>query len=40
MELLKLNVPRIIGVFKDNKLAREIAISREYKTQVIEQIII
>ena len=40
MELLKLNVPRIIGVFKDNKLAKEIAISRKYKTQVIEQIMI
>ncbi len=36
MELLKLNVPRIIGVFKNKLLAEEMAGSCENKTQVIE----
>lgn len=37
MELLKLNVPRIISVFKNKLLADEIAKSSEYETQVIEE---
>lgn len=37
MELLKLNVPRIVGVYKNNKLAEEIANSCEYDAQVIKE---
>lgn len=37
MELLKLNVPRIFGVFKNKKLAEEMANSCEYKTQIIKE---
>jgi len=36
MELLKLNVPRIVGVYKNNKLAEEMAYSCEYNAQVIQ----
>lgn len=37
MELLKLNVPRISGVFKNKKLAEEMANSCEYPTQIIKE---
>lgn len=37
VELLKLNVPRIIGVFKNKKLAEEMANCCEYETQIIEE---
>lgn len=37
MELLKLNVPRIVGAFKNKALAEEMATSCEYDTQVIEE---
>ena len=37
MELLKLNVPRIVGVYKNNKLAEEMANSCEYNTQLIKE---
>lgn len=36
MELLKLNVPRIVGVYKNNKLAEEMTYSCEYNAQVIQ----
>ena len=37
MELLKLNVPRIFGVFKNKKLAEEMVNSCEYPTQIIKE---
>lgn len=37
MELLKLNVPRIVGVYKNNKLAIEMGKVCEYETQIIEE---
>lgn len=37
MELLKLNVPRIVGVYKNNKLAEEMTYSCEYNAQVIQE---
>ena len=36
-ELLVLNVPRIIGVFKDENLAKEVAKDCEYESIVIKQ---
>ena len=36
MELLKLNVPRIVGVYKNNKLAEEMACCCECNAQVIQ----
>ena len=36
MELLKLNVPRIVGVYKNNKLAEEMAYCCECNAQVIQ----
>ena len=37
MELLLLNVPRIVGVFKNKEIAKETADSCEYKANVIEE---
>ena len=37
MELLVLNVPRIVGAFKNKALAEEMATNCEYDTQVIEE---
>lgn len=37
MELLKLNVPRIAGVFKNKEIAKETADSCEYNAQIIEE---
>ena len=36
MELLKFNVPRIVGVYKNNKLAEEMASCCECNAQVIK----
>lgn len=37
MELMTLNVPNVVGVFKNKELADEMAISCKYNAQVIEQ---
>lgn len=37
MELMKLNVPRIVGAFKNKELAEEMVASCEYDAQVIEE---
>lgn len=37
MELLKLNVPKIIGAFKNKALAEEMATSCGYNVQVIKE---
>lgn len=37
MELMKLNVPNVVGVFKNKELANEVAISCRYNAQVIEE---
>ena len=37
MELMKLNVPNIVGAFKNKTLAEEIAKSCEYNTYVIKE---
>ena len=37
LELLKLNVPRIVGVFKNKQLSIDMANSCEYMTQIIEE---
>ena len=37
MELLKLNVPRIVGAFKSKELAEEMATSCEYNAHVIKE---
>lgn len=37
MELMTLNVPNVIGVFKNKELAEEMAISCKYSAQVIEE---
>ena len=37
MELLKLNVPRIVGAFKNKTLAEEMATNCEYDANVIEE---
>lgn len=37
MELMTLNVPNVVGVFKNKELADEIAIVCKYNAQVIEQ---
>lgn len=36
MELMKLNVPRIVGVFKNKALAEEMATNCEYDAQVVD----
>ena len=36
MELLKLNVPRIVGAFKNKALAEEMATNCEYDAQVVD----
>lgn len=37
MELLKLNVPKIVGAFKNKALAEEMATNCGYNVQVIEE---
>ena len=37
LELLILNVPRVVGVFKNKELAKETATNCEYDAQVIEK---
>ena len=37
MELMKLNVPNIVAVFKNKALAEEMATNCEYDTQVIKE---
>lgn len=37
IELLKLNVPRIVAVFKSKEHAEEIVANTEYETQIIEE---
>lgn len=38
-ELLVLNVPRIIGVFKDENLAKDMAKDGEYENFIIKQVL-
>ena len=37
MELLKLNVPRVVGVYKNKELAHNISVGCEYDVCVIEE---
>ena len=37
MELMKLNVPRIIGAFKNKSLADEMVPNCEYEAQIIKE---
>lgn len=37
MELMTLNVPNVIGVFKNKELADEMAVSSKYNVHIIEE---